>query len=206
MHNGRINTKPMDSDLTYSQVGQDRWVLSQIPKGFFVDIAAGDGIDLSNTYLLEQNGWEGLCVEPGDNFNKLTKNRKCTCVKTAVWKSEGLIKFKERGYASYVGEGEYISAITIRTLFKEFNVPKVIDYVSLDIEGSEYEALLGFPWEYRVKLWTIEHNHAKDGGRLKEQIKGIMTAHGYRIAVENVYCGDDPFEDWWVNEELVKGQ
>lgn len=193
----------MDTDVTYSQVGQDLWVFSQIKKGFFVDIAAGDGIDLSNTYLLEQNGWNGICVEPSQSFMRLVKNRNSVCVHTAIWSREGLVKFTEKGNGSYVGEGHYIWAITIRRLFEMFDVPKVIDYISLDIEGGEYEALLGFPWEYKVKLWTIEHNFARDGGVLKDKIKDIMTGHGYKIAREDVYCGPDPFEDWWYNPELI---
>ena len=31
---------------------------------YFVDLAANDPIDLSNTFKLEQMGWEGLCIEP----------------------------------------------------------------------------------------------------------------------------------------------
>ena len=34
-----------------------------ITKGFFVDIGAWDGIYLSNTLLLMENGWSGICVE-----------------------------------------------------------------------------------------------------------------------------------------------
>jgi hypothetical protein len=31
---------------------------------FFVDLAANDAEALSNSLLLERNGWEGLCIEP----------------------------------------------------------------------------------------------------------------------------------------------
>ena len=189
--------------MTYSQVGQDLWVLSKIKEGFYIDIAAGNGVDLSNTYLLEKNGWNGICVEPSENFMELVTNRACICVRSLVWSHDGLVKFTDKGYGSFVGEGELRWAITIKRLFEMFNVPKVIDYISLDIEGSEYEALLAFPWEYKVKLWTIEHNFARDGGVLKEKIKGLMKEWGYKIAVEDVYCGPDPFEDWWYNPELI---
>ncbi len=30
----------------------------------FLDVGANDGIEMSSTYLLEQNGWKGLLVEP----------------------------------------------------------------------------------------------------------------------------------------------
>jgi hypothetical protein len=34
------------------------------PSGFFIEVGANDPINLSQTYLLEQNGWEGILVEP----------------------------------------------------------------------------------------------------------------------------------------------
>jgi FkbM family methyltransferase len=192
----------------YSQEGQDKWVLDHFgkKKGFFVDIGAADGIELSNTYALENIGWNGICVEANtEHFRRLRENRKCTLVYCAIYSENKYVPFRERGWGSSITEKgrKYIEAITLKKLFELCNAPKVIDYVSLDIEGAEYEALLGFPFdEYKVKLWTIEHNLAKDKGVLKEKIKDIMIKNGYKIAVENVICGDDPFEDWWINDTM----
>ena len=53
----------------YSQFGQDKFIIENIFKmkknGFFIEAGAGDGINISNTYVLEkQYNWNGLCVEP----------------------------------------------------------------------------------------------------------------------------------------------
>lgn len=192
----------------YSQVGQDKWVVGYFgnQRGFFVDIGAANGIELSNTYLLEQRGWTGVCVEANrDHFEQLKQNRKCSLVYGAIYSEDKYVPFKELGWASQITDrGKIkIEAITFKTLFELCKVPKIIDYVSLDIEGGEYDALLGFPFDkYKVKLWTIEHNFASDKGRLKEKIKSIMIKNGYKIAKENVICGDDPFEDWWMKSEI----
>jgi len=65
----------------YSQLDQDLWILSKFDKdykGFFIDIGAHDGISLSNSFLLEQNGWHGACVEPSvTEFEKLKNSRSC---------------------------------------------------------------------------------------------------------------------------------
>ena len=57
--------------MSYSQLGQDLKVLEFYNNkldGFFIEIGASDGINLSNTYLLEKNhNWKGICVEPIPN-------------------------------------------------------------------------------------------------------------------------------------------
>ena len=71
-------TKRSGSGTTYSNDGQDQWVLSaaksDTPK-VFLDIGARDGSFFSNTQRLEENGWTGTCVEP---FPSNFESRKCT--------------------------------------------------------------------------------------------------------------------------------
>lgn len=197
----------------YSQAGQDRWVAETFrhrKRGFFLDIGAFDGVNISNTYYLEKLGWDGICVEPNpDIFARLTRNRKVKCMRCAIYSENKMIRFHRAGAGSGISpNGEIkIQAYTLRTLFEICQVPEVIDYISLDVEGMEDEVLKGFPFDtHAVALWTIEHNYAKDNGKLKQRIRDIMLSNGYVVVVDNVYCGIDPFEDWWVNEELVKGQ
>ena len=65
----------------YGQYGQDS-IMKQffdrknINKGVFVDIGASEGKRLSNTLLLEENGWTGICVEAHPSyFDVLKANR-----------------------------------------------------------------------------------------------------------------------------------
>ena len=39
-------------------------ILSTIQNGFFFEAGANDGVEESNTYFLELNGWQGILVEP----------------------------------------------------------------------------------------------------------------------------------------------
>ena len=76
---------------SYSQIGQDLEVLKRYNNktdGFFVEIGASDGIELSNTYLLETNfNWKGICVEPIPNrYKLLCQNRpNSVCFDNAVY-------------------------------------------------------------------------------------------------------------------------
>lgn len=64
---GSVVEPPSDQRIKYySQVRQDEAVLSLLRNktgGYFVDLAANNATDLSNTYALEREfGWSGLCV------------------------------------------------------------------------------------------------------------------------------------------------
>jgi hypothetical protein len=82
---------------TYSQLEQDLNVLkfyNNKKNGYFIEIGASDGINLSNTYLLEtQYGWKGICVEPLPSKTEvLKKNRpNSVCIDKAVFNKTGLI-------------------------------------------------------------------------------------------------------------------
>ena len=90
-----------------SQLRQDLFVLNQLnykKGGYFVEFGATNGIDLSNTYLLEKNfGWQGILAEPSIGWhNDLIKNRKCNIDKNCVWiKSNELLNFNEVIFESF---------------------------------------------------------------------------------------------------------
>ena len=60
--------KGLNIKNTKSQINQDIFVLYTLNwkrNGFFVEFGATDGMDLSNTYLLEKDfGWRGILSEP----------------------------------------------------------------------------------------------------------------------------------------------
>jgi hypothetical protein len=64
-----------------SQFGHDAFVLAALGEktgGYFVEVGAGDGVNLSNTHLLETAlGWRGLLVEPSPLFHaSIRRNHK----------------------------------------------------------------------------------------------------------------------------------
>ena len=67
--------------MFYSQDNQDRWLETNIFKGyqngFYVDVGAHDGISINNTlYFEKNNNWTGINIEPIKTvFDKLVINR-----------------------------------------------------------------------------------------------------------------------------------
>jgi FkbM family methyltransferase len=196
--------------MYYSQSGQDKWVIETLKKtGFFVDVGAYDGIQTSNTYALEKLGWEGICIEANpDVFKTLEQNRECKCINQAVTNQPGNILFTTDRIT--LNSGTPVYGNTLDNILKTWEAPKVIDYLSIDIEGHEYEALKNFPFnEYQFKLITIEHNLYCDGPKNKELLFNLLSSNGYTRVREDVKCLDpnpayfmQPYEDWYINENI----
>ena len=53
----------------FGNKNQDQWAVKEVfnfkKDGFFLDLAAADGLHQNNTFFLEKRlGWNGICIEP----------------------------------------------------------------------------------------------------------------------------------------------
>jgi len=171
----------------YSQAGQDEWVLSLFKKGHkgtFLDIGCSDPIKINNTLLLEKNRWKGFAFDKED-FSKAWKIRSTPFIQTDVFDYD----------------------------FKQLKLPKVIDYLSLDIDdlGSNYRMMkrLIEIFGFEFKVITIEHNlyigeKFNQYERLPQRV--LLSLVGYQLAFSDVMCDDgleNKFEDWWTNPKYI---
>lgn len=70
-----------------------------------------------------------------------------------------------------VGYTELYS-VSLAEVLRIGRVPKVIDYLSLDVEGAEYYVMQSFPWDqYRIKVMTVE--------RPKHELQKLLIDQGY---------------------------
>ena len=197
-----------------SQLGQDLFVLNHFnfkKKGFFVEFGATNGIDLSNSYLLEKHfNWRGIVVEPCKTWHKdLFKNRNCQIDLNCVWKSsDSKLNFFEVEDAEFSTIAEFnnsdhnteirskrkeyqVSSISLNDLLIKYNAPKEIDYLSVDTEGSEYEILKNFNFkEYSVKVITVEHNFSD----MRIEILKLLSENGYKRELTSI----SKWDDWYV--------
>jgi hypothetical protein len=197
--------------IYYSQAGQDKWVHDIIgDKGFFVDIGAYDGVQTSNTYALEQAGWNGICVEANYGAGMLcTGNRSCKTIIKAVTNYCGWIGFTADKIHNYDGM-PLVECDTLQGILRKYVHNNVIDYLSMDIEGHELTVLEKFPFdEFQFKLITIEHNLYCDGPAKKNALYELLTRNGYTRVVDNAPCLDpnpawymQPYEDWYRHNDF----
>ncbi len=192
--------------MYYSQAGQDKWVSEKVKEGFFVDVGAYDGIESSNTYFLEQRGWNGICVEANPTVAEILKKNRRLAVSTAVAEFDGSLRFS----GDKVNDGgELIMCNKLTTILDDIFAPKEIDYLSIDVEGYELNVLKGMDFKkYCVKYITIEHNIYLEGPARKNEIYEYLTSQGFVRVHEDVKCQDPnylnlPYEDWYENPTCI---
>jgi len=172
-------------NIFFGNKDQDKWVVKEIMKfkknGFFLDLAATDGIHENNTFFLEKRlNWHGVCIEPNKKyFEKLKKNRTASCFCEVIdEKEEEIDFFPNKGIGGIVGENydnnfikrkkilsnayeknfiEKRKTKRIESILALAKAPTIIDYFSLDVEGSETGVIKSFPFnKYKINCMTIE--------------------------------------------------
>ena len=185
-----------------SQLGQDKWIAELFKgkrNGYFVDVGAFDGYELSNTYYLEKElGWSGVCVEPlSDAFVTLRRVRSCICENVCIAEAPGQVYLTQAGTGSAIVNGPkentiQVQAITLEMLFVKHHVPPVIDYFSIDIEGKELSVMQSFPFnKYHFLALTVEHNSymGPEFVRRRGLMHTLLESNGYKF-VRQVDCDD----------------
>lgn len=168
-----------------SQIGQDFYVnhtyIKNHKNGIFVDVGAFDGVNLSNTHFFEKNlNWKGICIEPQETYFKmLQKNRTCTCMNYAAFNSKTTVNFRMSsenkmlgGIASHHNTKNrmksneisiiQVPTVTLKEVFQENDI-SIVDYISIDTEGSEFQVLQGIDWNnVHINIINFEHNFDKN--------------------------------------------
>jgi hypothetical protein len=111
----------------------------KIDKGYCADIAASDGITMSNTYSLYRNGWHGVAVEfDAQKFSNL---------------SNSYVDFQNVNLVKCM-----VTPINVISLLEANTAPVNFDFLNLDIDGYDYFVLEKILQVYRPKLICVEIN------------------------------------------------
>ena len=199
-----------NSLFSKSQVYQDLFVIfySKLKKnGIFIEIGGGDGITISNTYLLEKKyKWKGIICEP---IKKSQKQIKST--RQAKIEKRPIAKFSKKNILFYENIDPYqssikntknsvkkfkTSSISLNDLIEFHKLKKNIDYISIDTEGNELEIIENFDFKkYKVNFFSIEHNF---NSKKRAKIFQIMVNNNFK----RVYKYLSYMDDWYVNKNI----
>lgn len=179
---------------------QDEWVIKKLDgkkRGTFVEVGAYDGLRHSNTLTLErQFCWYGLLVEPNrELFRQMVVNRpRCRHSALAISNQpsiarfvyggpfSGLVEFMPPDWkAEHYRRGNPTHLVKTGPLAPLLNGcldVDVIDYLSLDTEGSEYAILSNyFGGRHKpIRCMTVEFRY---DGCLLQQLESLLEPHGY---------------------------
>jgi hypothetical protein len=208
----------------YSQIGQDRWVQSVLGdkyNGYFVELGACDGVKYSNTLFFErEREWNGICIEPNDLYlPSLRSNRSCSISNELIYSVEGQeLNFSWSEEASGVldeNAGPFTRrdhvvkkrTTTLERVLESAKAPQIMDYLSLDVEGQEYNILSTFPFhKYVFRCMTVEHNAPHVGPEQQRKIRELLERNGYRYVKGNDDVhgwGHGPIDDFYINPNAI---
>ena len=197
--------------ISYSYGGIDSLILNIFKNqknGFYLDIGCGHPIKNNNTYLLNKKGWSGINIdldeENIDLFNSYRK--KDVNLATAVSDKEGetdLYFYHNKSALNTISKEnadfqkakvsaikriktQTINRIIENTPFKD----RKIDFLSVDVEGSELAILKNFDFtKYSPKVIVVEY---LDLSLKKLEIKNlnidnIIKSEIYKLIKSNNY-------------------
>ena len=178
-------------------------------EGFFIEVGANDPIDGSLTWLLEQNGWRGILVEPQSRLYPLLKGRRpasvivqaaCTAPEKRGLADLHIPSDDLNPFATLAPNLDDLSvqyertekteALTLDEVIERAGQGRKVDFVSIDTEGTELDVLRGF---------SIERHHpslvlVEDKGHSLDKHRHLVQ-HGYKLAKRT------ELNNWYVPRE-----
>jgi FkbM family methyltransferase len=202
-------------NVFYSQFGEDK-ILFEIfqrkTSGICVDVGANNGVDDSISLFFEKIGWKCILVEPNPSlcqgmrsvrnaliYECAASNQSGTAtlhiVEGAV-RSDGLStistdkkehdKIKSYGFTSRpVG----VRTMTLDEILADAQINGDIDFISIDVEGYEYEVLEGLSLErWNPKIMVLEDNSNFEDSTVSNYLKKFGYIRFMRTGVNDWYA------------------
>tara|TARA_B100001093_G_C26685539_1_gene952455 strand:- start:110 stop:931 length:822 start_codon:yes stop_codon:yes gene_type:complete len=173
---------------------------------FFIEAGANDGINASNTYFLESlYGARGILIEPSASlfeqcrFNRDKSNIFEHCAIGNPKKDNENLEFIYSGLMTVstkvdvlnpdmhaiagqefcsIEPYKFLAPLKSLTKILKINKIKRVDFMSLDLEGGEIEALKGADLiNYTYKYILVET-------RNKEEMESFMLKNGYKLIID----------------------
>ncbi len=201
---------------SFSQEGEDmilRRIFGHKKNGFYIDIGAFHPQNLSNTYFFYQLGWRGLNIDamPGSMkiFNQI-RPRDINLEKAISHTKETLTYYEFNapnlnGFSEElslardgwkVGEWEAqllnkseITTYTLAEVLNEYLIEnQVIDFLSVDVEGLDYQVLMSNDWsKYQPNIVLVEDLEITSLDRINNsKIYNLMREQGYELYSKSV--------------------
>jgi len=218
--------KKNEINISFSQNFEDLIIKRLFPKYksfYYVDVGANSPIINSNTMLFYLNGAKGINIDAQENvveelnlFRKKDKNILALIHSSVDFVDFNYHKIPSRSSSdkrfiklSKIGlnkSGSEINivrkkTITLTEILKRNNCPKVFNFLNIDVEGSEYNVLLGLNLKiYKPRLIIVEtappydlkkslsKKFRNDEKHIDKYLKKFSYVKLYKDVVNTWYC------------------
>ena len=196
--------------MWFSQTGEDELIAKYLPEavGSYVDIGAGLPIRGSNTYLLYRRGWRGIVVDPISINIKLSRLFRPfdSRLQICVGQNKDEVDFYEfipygystidKSVAAKLVENKVAKLRSLTRMpiipasdFMPGMRPSEPTFLSIDIEGADYDALFSIDWEKtKPRVICVEE---WPGSSTFSDIGRLLAGHDYelkeRSALSSIY-------------------
>ncbi len=187
--------------------------------GFYVDVGCNHPIRFSNTFIFYMRGWKGLTIDANSELIDLHKKirPKDISVCCAVSDSEKMVvftKFKDHSISSiseeYVKEVENAVPIvseenmktkTLNSILREHNAPNEFDFLSIDVEGYDFEVLSSINLtQYKPRLIVIEMRKFCFENLRSNNICSYLEKNGYKLIAYYIING------FFIRQDLIPSE
>ena len=171
--------------------------------GFYIDVGCFHPLDRNNTYLLYLKNWRGINIDisqfsidlfnflrPGDFNLKCAVSEKNQMIKTYFQKELSQLSTTDELQAKKAFQGKIktqeVQSYSLDHIIENSKFcNKEIDLLDIDVEGADYQVLLGLNFEkYKPKLICIEiHNENLEN----DVVYKFLSNKGYKHIWSGVF-------------------
>lgn len=202
--------------ISYAQLYEDVLLARSFrgqTNGFYVDVGANHPEELSLTKHFYDAGWRGINIEPGDTFHLFEAQRpRDVNLNVGVAEASGELTFHQttdRTLSTFSAEVAEHHARVGRTAAEQRTVPVLtlaaicaahvtgpIDFMNIDVEGSEAAVIAGAEWRrYRPRVVIVESVYPCSETPVHQTWEPTLLANGYHFA------GFDLLNRFYVRDE-----
>lgn len=192
---------------SHSQFGEDLVLESlmfsdKIEEGFYVDIGSYDPVKYSNTFIYYKKGWSGINIDARPGSMKIFNRKRPRDINLEIGissntKTMDFYTFKDPAFNTFsknIADKLLLSGVpfekkitnkttTLEKILDE-HLPKnkVIDFMTIDVEGLDLEVLKSNNWEkYKPNYLLIEMHDIKFEKIKDSDIYRFLKQKGYEL-------------------------
>ena len=219
----KINYKIFsEKKISYSYGGIDVLINNIFKKkkfGFYVDVGCNHPIKNSNTYLLSKKGWHGINIDvdpknikifdyarPKDENINMAVSDKKGFEDLYFYHDNSAINTLDKSVSKYqqakISEIKKVEALTLNEILDKSKFKNIqIDFLSIDVEGSEMKVLKNFNFsKYLPKVIVVEFlDLTLKNLEIKNlDIKNVIKSDLYKFMTSSNYTLAN-----WIHSDLV---